>query len=64
MEIIVLKAFMFGGHPVQPGSIIDMPAVDAAYAVALKRAEPVTALPEDAAVDAPKAPKTRKAKAA
>lgn len=64
MEIIVLKAFMFGGKPVQPGSVIDMPAADAAYAVALKRAEPVSALSESTAVDAPKAPKTRKAKAA
>jgi hypothetical protein len=72
MEVIVLKSFMFGGQPAPVGSIVDLPPVDAAYVIALKRAEPVTASPEDAAtieadsgpgVDAPKAPKTRKAKA-
>jgi hypothetical protein len=67
MEILVIKSFMFDGKPAAPGSIIDMPVADAEYVIALKRAERIAPLPaapvsEAAVVDAPKAPKTRKAK--
>ena len=67
MEVQVIKSFMFGGKPAAPGSIIDMPVAEAEYVIALKRAERIAPLPatpesEAAAVDAPKAPKTRKSK--
>ena len=41
MEVQVIKAFMFAGQRVEPGSIIDMPVADAAYVIGLKRAEPI-----------------------
>ena len=53
MEVQVIKAFMFAGKRVEPGSIVDMPVADAAYVIGLKRAERiveseavVTAAPE------------------
>lgn len=52
MEVQVLKAFMFAGKRVEPGSIVDMPVADAAYVIGLKRAErieepaPASAEPE------------------
>lgn len=39
MEVQVIKAFMFAGKRVEPGSIVDMPVADAAYVIGLKRAE-------------------------
>ena len=62
MEVQVIKSFMFGGKPAAPGSIIDMPVAEAEYVIALKRAERIAPLPAPDAVDAPKAPKTRKSK--
>lgn len=64
MEVQVIKSFMFGGKPAAPGSIIDMPVAEAEYVIALKRAERIAPLPapDAVAVDAPKAPKTRKSK--
>ena len=69
MEVQVIKSFMFGGKPAAPGSIIDMPVAEAEYVIALKRAERILALPaspaiDAGAVDAPKAPKTRRKAAA
>ena len=69
MEVIVTKAFMFDGRPAAPGTVLDMPVADAEYVIALKRAERILALPaspaiDAGAVDAPKAPKTRRKAAA
>ena len=63
MEVIVLKAFMAYGKPVQPGTVIDLPVADAAYAIGIKRAERVEAAPAAAAVAVPKAVKTPRRKA-
>lgn len=62
MEVQVIKSFMFGGKPVPVGAIIDMPPSDAAYVVALKRAEKIGApvAPADAAEARP--PRARKAR--
>lgn len=46
MEVQVIKAFMFAGKRVEPGSIIDMPVADAAYVIGLKRAERIAESPE------------------
>lgn len=53
MEVLVLKSFMFGGKPVPAGTVIDMLPADAAYAVALRRADVIAAPPESTAESKP-----------
>jgi hypothetical protein len=48
MEVLVLKAFMANGKPQPPGTVIDLPVADAAYAIGLKRAERIEASAVDA----------------
>jgi len=64
MEVQVIKAFMFAGKRVEPGSIVDMPVADAAYVIGLKRAERIVeAAPESAAEPEVKPARPRKASA-
>lgn len=63
MEVQVLKAFMFAGKRVEPGSIVDMPVADAAYVIGLKRAERIVEAPEPAADPEVKPARRRKASA-
>lgn len=62
MEVQVIKSFMFGGKPVPVGAIIDMPPADAAYVVALKRAEKIGAPAAASEAAEARPPRARKAR--
>jgi hypothetical protein len=63
MEVLVLKAFMANGKPQPPGTVIDLPVADAAYAIGLKRAERIEPAAETAEALPPVPKRPRKARA-